>query len=96
MSNFTIGYLSWKQHNILKQTLDSHKKNGLFDIIPKENRLIFFQELTNTEINIASSYDCNYIGDKNNIGILNAFIKLVAVVSDSSVNIKILFIILKF
>ena len=26
MSNFTIGYLSWKQHNILRQTLSSHKK----------------------------------------------------------------------
>lgn len=74
---FTIGYLSWKKHTIINKTLESHRKNGLFDIIPKENRIIFFQELGNTEIDIADKYECNYIGDKNNIGILKAFINLV-------------------
>ena len=77
MNQFTIGYLSWKQYNILTKTLDSHKKNGLFNLIPKENRLIFFQEISENDIEIANNFDCNYIGDKNNIGILNAFIKLV-------------------
>ena len=75
MTDFTIGYLTWKKHNILKQTLDSHLHNGLFNII--HNRLIFFQEFSQVEKHIAIDYSCNYIGDVENIGILNAFIQLV-------------------
>jgi hypothetical protein len=77
MNNITIGYLSWKRHPILNQTLNSHKLNGLYDIIKSENRTIFFQELSNDDKDIADSYDCNYFGNNENIGILNAFIKLV-------------------
>jgi hypothetical protein len=77
MNSFTIGYLSWKQHELFKRTLHSHKTNGLYSLIPKENRLIFFQEISNIEKNIATEYDCNYIGDVKNIGILNSFIRLV-------------------
>jgi hypothetical protein len=77
MNSITIGYLSWKRHDIFEQTLSSHMKNGLFDIIKPENRLIFFQEISETDISIANKYDCKYIGDNMNIGILNAFIKLV-------------------
>ena len=76
-NNITIGYLSWKRPEVFIQTLESHKQNGLFDIIPPENRLIFFQEITDQDKEIAKKYDCNYIGNKNNIGILNAFIELV-------------------
>ena len=77
MDNITIGYLSWKRHNIFKQTLSSHRNNGLFDIIPSKNRLIFFQELSDDDIMIADQYECNYIGHKDNIGILNGFIELI-------------------
>jgi len=77
MNEFTIGYLSWKEHNILTKTLESHNKNGLYDIIPKKNRLIFFQEISNEDKEIAKKFNCRYIGNKNNIGLLNAFIKLV-------------------
>jgi hypothetical protein len=73
----TIGYLSWKRHNIFKQTLDSHKKNGLFEIISSTNRIIFFQELSEKDKEIAKIYECNYISNNQNIGILNAFIELV-------------------
>jgi len=78
MNNITIGYLSWKRYSVLKQTLDSHLKNGLFDLIKKENRIIFFQEIDSCDVKIAKEYDCNYAGSKNNIGILNAFIELVS------------------
>jgi hypothetical protein len=77
MDKITIGYLSWKRHSLFEQTLNSHKVNGLFDIIKPENRLIFFQEISQTDINIAKKYNCKYIGDSSNIGILNGFIKLV-------------------
>ena len=75
--DFTIGYLSWKKHTILEKTLSSHKDNGLLDIIPKENRIIFFQEISDNDKMIAEKYQCNYFGDDQNIGILNAYIKLV-------------------
>ena len=77
MNGITIGYLSWKRYNIFEQTLNSHKMNGLFDIIDHNNRIIFFQELSQFDINIANKYNCKFVGDSNNIGILNAFIKLV-------------------
>ena len=35
MDDISIGYLSWKRHNVLEQTLNSHIDNGLFDIIKK-------------------------------------------------------------
>jgi len=75
--NITIGYLSWKRNDIFMKTLESHKKNGLFEIIPPENRIIFFQEISKKDKELASKYESNYIGNKDNIGILNAFIELV-------------------
>ena len=57
MNEITIGYLSWKRHDILEQTLKSHKENGLFDIIPPENRIIFFQEISQQDRNIAYKYN---------------------------------------
>lgn len=77
MNQITIGYLSWKRHDILEQTLESHQKNGLFEIIPPENRLIFFQEISEIDINIGKKYGLMIMGNQENIGILNAFIKLV-------------------
>ena len=77
MSEITIAYLSWKKHDILEQTLKSHQENGLFDIISPENRIIFFQEISQQDRNIADKYNLNTLGNKENIGILNAFIELV-------------------
>jgi hypothetical protein len=76
MDNITIGYLSWKRHNILEQTLNSHKINGLFNLIKSNNKIIFFQELSQKDIDIANNFNCKYFGDINNIGILNAFINI--------------------
>ena len=73
----SIGYLSWKRHDIFKQTLTSHKNNNLYDIIQPQNRLIFFQEISKIDIEIAEKFNCKYMGNKDNIGILNAFIELV-------------------
>ena len=77
MEEITIGYLSWKRYNIFEQTLNSHKNNGLFDLIHPENRIIFFQELSDIDIKIAKKYYCNFIGSNTNIGILSAFIQLI-------------------
>lgn len=77
MNDVSIGYLSWKRHDILNQTIESHLNGGLYDIIKPENRCIYFQEITQKDINIANKYNCKYLGNNKNIGILNAFIKLV-------------------
>ena len=61
MNKISIGYLSWKREKILTQTLESHKTNGLFDLIKPENRFIFFQELSTEDKNIANHYECSYI-----------------------------------
>jgi len=77
MDEITIGYLSWRRHNILEQTLKSHQENGLFNIIPPQNRIIFFQEISEKDKQIADKYELQIRGSKENIGILNAFIRLV-------------------
>jgi hypothetical protein len=78
MQNITIGYLTWNKNYLLEKTLKSHFNNGLFEIIKPENRFIFFQEtnLVNDK-KICENYECNYLGNTQNIGILNAFIELI-------------------
>jgi hypothetical protein len=77
LNQITIGYLSWKRHDVLKQTLVSHKDLGLFDIIPPKNRIIFFQEFSNIDKEIADQFNLTIKSDAQNVGILNAFINLV-------------------
>lgn len=77
MDKFTIGYVTWKNNAILTETLDSHVKNGLLENIHQSNRYIFFQELKQQDYSFASKYKCRCVGDKKNVGILHAFIKLV-------------------
>jgi hypothetical protein len=76
-NDITIGYLSWKKQDVFRQTLESHRQNGLFDAIPPKNRLIFFQEISKEDIKIAEEFKCKYTGNSSNIGILKAFIQMV-------------------
>jgi hypothetical protein len=76
MDQITIGYLSWKRHNILEQTLYSHYNNRLLNII--KHKLIYFQEISNNDINIANKFCLkNILGNIENVGIKNGFISLV-------------------
>ena len=77
MENITIGYLTWKKHKHFEKTLKSHKDNGLFDLIPPKNRIVFIQELDDETIEVVKKYECNYIGNEKNIGMLEAYIELV-------------------
>ncbi len=76
-NEFSIGYLSWKKPELLESTLESHLNNGLFNLIPADNRIVFFQEISKADIKLAEKYNCQYLGNDQNIGILNAFINLV-------------------
>ena len=77
MDEITIGYLSWKRHDILRQTLESHKRNGLFELIPPANRMIFFQEISEVDRAIADEYGLQVRGSENNIGTAGGFEELV-------------------
>ncbi len=76
MDKITIGYLSWKRHNVLEQTLYSHHNNKLLNII--KNKLIYFQEINNIDIDIANKFCIkNVLGNTENVGIMKGFISLV-------------------
>ena len=67
MTNIFLGYLSWKSPKNLKKSLETHRNNGLHDMICK--RVIYFNEISQEDIEIASEYNCEYIGTTANIGI---------------------------
>ena len=76
MNQISIGYLTWKKHDIFARTLKSHQDNGLYNVIPPENRSVFIQEYSTKEIELAEKYHINVLKDKKNIGILDAFVQL--------------------
>lgn len=63
----TIGILSWRYHETLIRTLESYEKFGLTAL--DQDRLIFFQEITRTDMDIARKYGWRYVGNLDNIGI---------------------------
>lgn len=73
--DLTLCILSWKSHKTLNNTLSSYKKNGLLEL--SNQRLIFFQEISEEDKTIATGYDLDFLGSKNNIGIGKAFSELV-------------------
>jgi hypothetical protein len=61
----TIGILSWGAHKTLTNTLTSYEKYGLWD----KERIIFFQERSTEDINIATRFGYESMGINKNIGI---------------------------
>jgi GR25 family glycosyltransferase involved in LPS biosynthesis len=74
LKNITISILSWKSCKTLKNTLESYKKNGLFDLI---ETFIYFQEISDVEKKLADKYNISYIGTPQNIGIQKALIEMI-------------------
>lgn len=72
----SIGILGWDSINSsLPNTLFSYFRNNFFDI--SDDIVIFFQEINDYDIKLANYFDLKYIGDTENIGIANAFYKIV-------------------
>lgn len=67
----TICILSWKSHKTLLSTLNSYVKGNLFKYA--DETLIFFQEISSEDIEIAKQFKLNYLGAKSNIGIEGAW-----------------------
>jgi hypothetical protein len=72
----SIGILSWGSPMTLRNTLDSYRKSGLFDI--SDDIILFAQESTRKDREIAQEYGVNYMLESpENIGIGAAFKELV-------------------
>lgn len=63
--------LSWQSHKTLLNTLTSYKEQGLLDIT--DDKLIFFQQISDKDIRIARQFGLDYYGAGHNIGIGAAY-----------------------
>ena len=79
----SIGILSWRSNKTLRNTLDSYIKNGLFDII--DNVILFFQEISDEDRKLAKKYNVPFISTDENIGIGNAFVKLIEASKENNI-----------
>jgi hypothetical protein len=70
----SIGILAWNSGQTLIDTLFTYHKNGLFDIV--NDVTILFQQINDTDIQIADHFNLPYIGLNQNVGIGNGFILL--------------------
>lgn len=75
----TIAILSWGAHKTLENTLQSYKKYGLDQL--DDDKVIFFQEITETDREIATKYGYQSFGSPENIGIAEAYKLLVSYAS---------------
>jgi hypothetical protein len=67
----SIGILAWNSGQVLVDTLTTYYQNGLLDMV--NDITIFFQEILDQDVEIASHFGINYIGSPTNIGIGRAF-----------------------
>lgn len=73
--NLSIGILSWKRNDVLRQTLLSYKKNGLLET--SNDITVFFNEMGDEEVSLAKEFGLKHIGSTENIGIKNGYKALV-------------------
>lgn len=71
----TVAMLSWGSHNTLIQTLESYKKFGLNNL--DEDRIIFFQQFSDEDFHIATTYGWMPFGSDTNVGIAEGYKALV-------------------
>ena len=74
MEKFSIGILSWRSTDVLINTLTSYHNNGLLSYCKDVN--IYFQEINDTDRQIAAHYGVKAIGTKENVGIGKGFLEL--------------------
>jgi len=62
-----LALLSWRGGDVLKRTLESYKKADLFSLFDRV--LVLFQEINDSDREIAETYGLDYISTLENIGI---------------------------
>lgn len=79
----TIGILSWKDPKTLEKTLRSYKKNGLLEYA--DEKLVFFNEISHQDRDIAQRYGFKILGSKKNLGIAKGFLSLIQAASSDCI-----------
>jgi len=82
MNELSMGVLSWRSHRTLRVSLESYRFLGL-DKLTKQ-KVIFFQEMSSEDKDIAEEFGYEYIGEKNNIGIAQGYTKLLDIVENEN------------
>lgn len=70
----SAGILSWHSNEVLRNTLESYRRNGLFKIV--DDFTILFQEATPEDKKLAKEFGLPYIALDKNIGIGKGFVML--------------------
>ena len=73
--DISICYISWKKHNVLENTLKNHLDNNLYKFV--NNKIIFFQEYSQIEQDIAIKFNLDCIYNYKNVNIYGGFKELV-------------------
>ncbi len=72
--NITLAILSWGAHKTLLNTLKSYDESKLLNMV--NEKLIYFQEISPEDIEIAKAYGFDYEGNSRNIGISGGYSNL--------------------
>lgn len=73
--SLTLGMLSWGAHKTLEKTLQSYMLRGLDTLA--DQRVIWFQEISDEDRKIAAKYGYEAIGSPTNVGIAEGYKGLV-------------------
>lgn len=74
-SKMTIAVLSWNARETLTQSLESYREFGLDQL--DDEKIIYFQEISEEDIAIAHNFGYKWIGSTDNVGIAEGYKALV-------------------
>jgi FkbM family methyltransferase len=70
----SVGILSWHSNESLRNSLESYKRNGLFDTV--DDVVLLFQDVRPEDKKLAKEYGLPFIGLDRNVGIGRGFVTL--------------------
>jgi hypothetical protein len=63
--------LGWNSSNKIRDSLNTYRDNGLLDMVG--NVILYFQEVSVEDFNLAKEFNLDFIGSSQNVGIGKAF-----------------------
>jgi len=70
----SVGILAWNSDRSLRNTLESYRRNGLFDAV--DDVVILFQDVRDEDRKLAKEFGIPFIGVDRNVGIGRGFVTL--------------------
>jgi hypothetical protein len=80
-NDLSVGILSWGSHATLRNTLESYKQYGLLE--QAAQFFIFFQEISEEDISIATDYSIDIYGSHSNLGIAGGYRAMLDIITKS-------------